>query len=794
VSLLPLLAQLAIAVSAPDTVGVLDPIVVTIEMSAPSSRAPQLVAPDFGDFDVTRSNVSHYTQHDGVASRVRVEIRYVLEAPGAGDYRLPPFEARLGGETARSRPLRIVVRGPAGLAIPPLVTRGIFDASSPVSVSAAVAPDTVYVGEQTTYQVAVFIEEAVRNRLRRNPGFTPPELRGMLAYDLSPLRSNLPPRRVRDRRYEPHLYQRAVFPLVAGRHVIPPAELRYSLPLSYSFFSREENHVLRTDSLVLYVRELPAVDRPSDWLGAVGEYTMAARLDTTSARVGDPAVLTVRVTGTGNIKMLPRPAITVPWGALVPADERVTIDPEAERIGGTKEFDWVLTPRHEGPQELPALRFPFFNPRTEQYEIALSRADTVTVAAGTLVATESADSAPAPLLPLRDELRGGPAVPLHRTRGFLILIAAAPLPALLAAFIRRPRRRRVPTPPMVLRSLARERRARAPADVRRAYVSALAHRLHLPPGTLATRADFARALRRAGVSRETTESAAILLADLDGAAYGLRAPYVARLVDRAQASYHAVDAEARIIAPGPVTSASLSLLVGAALATAAGAQPPADSSELRALFTRGTAQYQARDFAAATLTFGRLTELAPDAPDAWANLGTAAWAAKDTATAVVGWQRALRLEPLAGDVRTRLRQVGPARIDSPAWVPPIPLRGLTTVIAALWILACSVALWRAVGRRPVGVRATIVPAMSALVLAGCAILLDERLAARSLVVVGEPTPLRDLPALAGRSVATLHAGDVARTIHRRGEWTLVRTERGREGWVEAPVLISLARD
>jgi hypothetical protein len=792
-SLLPLLAQLTIAVSAPDTVDILEPIVLSIEMSAPSSRSPQLVAPDFGEFGVARSNVSEYTQHDGVTSRARVEIRYVLEAPRAGEYRLGPFEARLGGQSARSRAVRIVVRGPVGLPIPPLVTRGDFDASVPVSVSAAIAPDTVYVGEQATYQVAVFIEDAVRNRLRRNPGFTPPELRGMLAYDLSPLRSNLPTRRVRDRRYEPHLYQRAVFPLLAGRHVIPPAELRYSLPLSYSFFSREESHVLRTDSLVLVVRELPDTGRPAGWGGAVGEYTVQARLGTPSVRVGDPSMLTVRVTGTGNIKMLPRPEIAVQWAALVPADERVTVDPAAERIAGSKEFDWVLTPREAGPQELPALRFPFFNPRTEQYEIALTRPDTLTIAPGTLVATAT-DSVSVPLLPLRGEFRGDPDPPLHGRQDFWILMFSAPLPALLAAFIRRPRRRRVPTPAAVLRSLTRRRRQLAPADIRRAYVNALAHRLRLPPGALAIRTDFVRTLRRAGVSRQTTEAAATLVDDLDGATYGMRTSGVSALLERAQASYRSVDAEARALAHPPVPPVALALLVAVAFGSTAVAQPAADSIELVSLFERGARLYDARAFVAATAAYGRLTELAPDAPDAWANLGTAAWAAGDTATAVVGWQRALRLEPLARDVRGRLRQVGSARVGSAGWVPPIPLRGLSLVIAGLWLSACALALLRALGRKSIGALSIVVPALLALGLGAGAVLLDERLAARTIVVVAGETPMRSLPALAGRPVATLRSGDVARTVHRRGEWTLVRVDGGREGWVEAPLLISIARN
>ena len=40
--------------------------------------------------------------------------------------------------------------------------------------------------------------------------------------------------------FETLSYRRALFPLFPGETVIPPATLSYSLPLSTSFFSREE--------------------------------------------------------------------------------------------------------------------------------------------------------------------------------------------------------------------------------------------------------------------------------------------------------------------------------------------------------------------------------------------------------------------------------------------------------------------------------------------------------------------------------------------------------------------------
>ena len=792
--LLPLLAQLTIAVSAPDTVAVQEPIVVTVEMTAPGTRAPRLTVPDFGSIGVGQTSASTSVESDNLGSRVRVDVRYILEASRPGEYVIAPFEARLGGEVARSRGLRIVVRGLTPVTIPPIVTKSTFDATTPVSVVTTLAPDTVYVGEQFTYQVAVFVDEAIRNRLRRTPGFAAPELRGMLPYDLAPVRGILPTRKVRDRRYEPHLYQRAIFPLVAGTHVIPSAELQYSLPLSYSFFSREETRILRTDSLVVVALEPPAEGRPADWTGAVGELSLSAAIKGGRVRVGDPAVLTLTVSGTGNVKMLPRPSIAIPWGALVPAQERVNVDMSGGTIRGSKEFDWVITPQVAGPQEIPPLRYPYFNPATEQYDIALSPPETLTVSVGALVADETAVADTAPVLPLRTTYRGTQDPPLQSRRGYWLLLVTAPVPALLTALVRRPRRKRVPSAVTILRNLKSRRRSPLSAgDIRRAYVNALAQRLHLSAGALATRAEFGRALRLAGVSTPTAELAVILLGELDGAAYGTRPAALSALLRRAQASYAAIDAEARgsLAAPaGPAPTVVMSLLALVIGAAGLAAAPQEDANEL---FQLGARQYESRGFTDAQATFARITSVAPGAPDAWANFGTAAWAARDTAGAVVGWQRALRLEPLAADVRGHLRNVQAPRIGTFAWVPPMPVSAVLIAMAVLWVGAWLIALLRSAGAR-IGRGLATGMVAGALLLAAGAIVLDERLAARDLAVVRGATMLRALPALGSDGVLTLHPGEIARRISRRGEWALVQLQNGREGWVEMPMLISLARN
>src|SRR5436305_1524621 len=83
---------------------------------------------------------------------------------------------------------------PASGRVPTVVARARVDTSLEVNFRALALPETVYVGQQANYEVAVFLNETVRDRLRRNPTFFPPDMQSMLAYDI-PAPPGEPPRR-----------------------------------------------------------------------------------------------------------------------------------------------------------------------------------------------------------------------------------------------------------------------------------------------------------------------------------------------------------------------------------------------------------------------------------------------------------------------------------------------------------------------------------------------------------------------------------------------------------------------
>ena len=781
--------QIIVTVAAPDTITVRQPASLTVRAVVRGPVAPTIHPPRFAPLNGFR--VEESTRVDGGSiSQAIVEHHYLLVAERPGVVVLPPIEANVGPMTGRSAPVRLTIINAPPVQVPAVVSRSRLDPEAGVNFHALVTPDTVFVGEQATYQVGVFLNDDVRYRLRRNPEFIPPELRSMLAYDLSAPRSFVSKRVIDGRHYEVHVFQRALFPLTAGRYEIPAARLNYSLPLSASFFSREESHQLKSETVPLVVVDPPASGRPADFNGAVGRLSLEAHVDSGMAKVGDPLVLTVRVTGDGNVSFFPRPAVRVPWGQLVPAEERVQLDSSAIIVRGAKEFDWVITPARSGEVEVPQIRYPFFNPYTERYELAVTTPQRVSVAPGTLVTVDSADSA-RPVLPLRRVMLAQPQAPLSTTRGFWVAMLIAPVPAALALAVRRPRTRRTPTAATRLRKLGRHHQAAMPGDasvLRRTYAAALAERIGVAAVELADRRALVRALRRNGVTVESARAADELLGELDSAVYSGSTTSIEDGARRAIDVLRRVDEEAR---PRIVTRSSRSLASIAMLGLSLGvaqSEPTARES-----FDHGTREYEARRFARAERFFADAARADPTSPDAWANFGTAAWAARDTAAAAIGWQRALRLDPLSGDVRSRLDLTPGFGGSALGSVPPVTESTVAAIGGGAWLLGwlvLAVGIWR---RKPMFRYAAYGLGIIAVASAVAGVRVREAFDARRLAVVVDADRLRSLPVLGSEPGAPVLTGEVARTIREEGVWSLVRLGDDREGWLETDHLEPIAR-
>jgi len=803
-AVLTVAAQLAIVAHAPDTVFACDAVDISVAVSAGGSSIPRLITPSFRPFDLLRSGSTPRLQYDPRSPRssIIVEYRFTVTTDRVGKFSIPPFEARLGEQHVVSRPLAVSVRPMRSRGVPAVIARARIDTSMGLNLAdmgGLAAAETVYVGQQATYEVAVFLNQAARDRLRRNPTFYPPEMQAMLAYDLAPATPHSPSGTSRERLrggsqcFDALVYRRALFPLVAGRLVIPPAQLVYSTGLSSSsLFSREESHELQTDSVTIIAIEPPAAGRPGEYSGAVGSVQLESHVDSVSTRVGDPMLLTVRVSGTGNVKLFPRPDVQVPWAALVAADERVRVDSASARIGGSKEFDWVLTPRIAGEFDVPPVRYGYFDPSQRRYEIAVASGKRIRVASGALAIADTGQKESA--LSIRTRY-GGPSWPAPQSRPlFWLVMALAPVPALVGRMRRRATQSKRVAAPDPMRSLITAA-ARDSVTLRRQFVKALAQRLGCSPEDFTHPGALQRALRRAGVSDDTATRAESLLRALDAAAYAGTGTSPADAARHASAVAAAVDAEALARRELPFWIPALLLAGSLVVVSSAIAADPAAT-----VFARGVSAYVRQDYPVAHRAFTETVELEPTSPDAWANYGTASWALADTAGAVLGWRQALAIQPSASDLQLYVvvaRDQGPS---SPGWVPALPRNATVWLFAVLWIAAWSFALASTVPRRDSPrdrsrgwtARLPLPLAACALIVGLLAIEMETRISGARLAVVRRVASLSSDPAIGMDRGPAVGTGEIVRIAGRRGAWTRVVATEDREGWVPSSQLLRLA--
>jgi hypothetical protein len=793
VSAFTILLQLSVAAHAPPAVAACEALEITVAVRSASPVRPRVAIPPLAPFELLRQTYqASRPQTTGGRSTLLHEYRFVVATDVIGRHEIPPFEVGDGDDVARSGPLGIRVSPiPDAGGAPSVIARARIDTSQRVSFQATAEPDTVFVGEQAFYEVAVFLNGAVRRRLRRNPTFFPPDMVSMLAYDVPMPPGDPPSRRISRDCFDALVYRRAIFPLVPGRHAIPPAQLVYSLPLGMSFFSREESFELGTDSTIVIAVLPPAEGQPANYGGAVGRLAVASRLEAREARVGDPLVVTVAVSGEGNVNLFPRPRLDVGWGQLVASGERVSVDTGAAVIGGRKEFDWILTPYREGDLVFPEVRYPYFDPALRRYQTAVSDAVRLFVEQGSIA---SADTLLETRFPIRVVYRGPVGTPLHQRPGYWILLAIIPIPALA---IRR-RRRRIEQPAVTaaarLAVLGAAEAGHDPALVRRLLGASLSERVGLTAASLTSAGAVRRSLLRAGVTPQTATECEALMRDLEAVAFGRSsAPPIAQPARRACELLMRIDEEALPARALRRSRRALVLVPLLATSLAGAGSLLADTGRQAALhFTQGVTAFERGDIALARSHFATAAALTPRSVESWMNYGTSAWHAGDTASAVHGWQRALRLEPTARDARSRLSITGDVNAAGPARVPHLSRNTPAMAALALWLAAWTLPFLGTVlrRRRRLAAGGAILAGSLAAgsLLAGFAF--DEELLGGDRVIA-RGALLREAPGLGSTAVGRVPTGSVARTVSRRASWARIDLGEGNRGWVESHRLIVL---
>lgn len=742
-----------------DHLAVGDDLVYSVQAMSQSVAPLRILIPTIPGFEIVgrseRSSVSHF---GGASRSTTLELR--LRAIKAGKWAIGPARAVQGGEDVVAPAVTVRVDelpGATAVAANPQL-RALLERAPPPgtpgqpAVNLAISSHRGAVGDQVDVLTAAWFPRELRVRLRRPPTLQPPVIEGVWSYPQPVPPGIAATRTVEGTLYDLFVAHQIVFPLRAGRIVVTPAVLKYSVPLALQFFSQEERYTLTSAPETLAVALTPTEGRPAGYAGAVGRgLTLVRTVEPPTALPGEPVSIAFELSGEGNPALWPAPELGWPAGVRSypdGTDERLEVT--QGRLGGAKTFRFTVVPDSSGTLPLPGAVYAYYDVSGAAFRTTTLAGDRLVVATG----TETRASRPPPPNLLSPTGAAWPWQLRRALPGWLWALLALLLP--LAVLWRR----------------VRARRPRARPLVRSADVATLEGDLESLVRSLAPNADaladggLVAALRAAGLDPAPAARLVAVRDRLRELRYGPAAGPVPP--DLARESRALIDALRPRIPGRPGVLAAMALLAVLSGASSLAAQA-ADPSRL----------YAVGSLHAAASGFLRQLEDDPHDAAVWYNLGATYYRLGLDGRAAAAWLQARRLAPRERTVNRALALVPPPEHASAArlWSPPVSWPELALGALPIWTLGWALLAWRP-RRRDLAIALVLLGT-----LAGAAAFALRAREARPIGIVLVGTPLQLSPHERAPTITPLEAGSAVMLVRRQADWAMVNAPAGQLGWV-----------
>jgi len=124
---------------------------------------------------------------------------------------------------------------------------------------------------------------------------------------------------------------------------------------------RDVKFAVKSDPLRINVKELPS-PAPASFKGTVGKFKIEGTFDKTDIKTNDAVSFRMKLTGKGNIKLADAPDFEVSQD-IEKYDPKISdnISIGAGGASGTRTFEYLLIPRHQGSYDIGPVEFSYFD-------------------------------------------------------------------------------------------------------------------------------------------------------------------------------------------------------------------------------------------------------------------------------------------------------------------------------------------------------------------------------------------------------------------------------------------------
>ena len=645
---------------------------------------------------------------------------------------------------------------------------------------------------------------------------------------------------VGDKMYNSAVLRRWVLiPQKAGNLTIEPSEIvclvnvRTQRPRTGSVFDDffENDYVTQrqrvsTPSMTVKVTALPG-GAPAGFSGAVGEYSVNAKLSKDALKTHDAASLLVTITGKGNVSLVEAPKLDFPPDFEV-YDVKATSATDKSGTSGSKTFEYPFIPRSPGDFVLPPVRFSYYDVKNRRYATATTDSLRLSVERGAAGASQPIQDGGGTLTVDRKGVKNlGEDIRFIKTKtslsedkgffvgkaGYWTLVALLLLGAAAAWLsLRKLAARRADVAGSRNRKATREalKRLKQAGDflgknlytafyeeLHRALVGFVADKLTMDVADQ-SKENIAAALSARGVAPETVTAFTDLLDACEYARYAPDAGHEAMNAHYQQAVsvITAIDASMK----KGVSAAPAATLLAFLLLLPLGAQ--AAESYPDSLWRAGVEAYSAGDWNQAAADWTDVAATGLRSKELYFNLGNAYYKGGEIAKAILFYERALRLDPSDADIRYNLefaRNMTQDRIDEvPEFILKTWIRKVNYLLpsnAWAWLSLLLLALGLVLGllfllgpsvrARRTGFFTGIAALLLALAAWGFA--RSQKAAAErhdTAIVMRPVTSVTSSPSgETAKSLFILHEGTKVKVLDTVSGFTDIELADGRRGWI-----------
>lgn len=339
----------------------------------------------------TSSSQSFSIVNGQVSQSSSITYTYILCAVKNGTFTIPAAHAKVAGNDAASQPVKITVSGSVpqgnqgygnqgrGQQQPPaqqVRPRGSAISGNDLYITVTANKKRVHEQEPIllTYKVYTQVE------LTQLEGKMP-DLNGFHTQEVPlPQQKSFHLEQVNGKPYRCVTWsQYVMYPQMTGKLEIPSITFKGivvqenpNVDPFEAFFNGGSGYVevkkdIKAPGLTIQVDPLPA--KPADFSGGVGTFTISANLDKTTVKAGNPVNVRIVVGGTGNLKLVKQPELSLPkdfdkYDPKVTDKTQLTVN----GLSGNMIYDMLIVPRNQGKYTIPAIKLTYFDTTTNAFK------------------------------------------------------------------------------------------------------------------------------------------------------------------------------------------------------------------------------------------------------------------------------------------------------------------------------------------------------------------------------------------------------------------------------------------